>query len=197
MKLSPSPKSRFSERVYQTAFVWFFALAACSNGSPDLRQNSDAPRLASTGLTITELDTSAVLTGTCDDLGRLDRGFSLKLDGSTWVSQPTLTCVNGAFSHRVAALGTEMGFTPRKREKRFAVVRRSSATGKVTDLPIEVTYLPNVMPGGFAEGGGVLRAPGKYILRGSFSGIQKESATVLRTTPAKFQMILNRDKGDL
>lgn len=174
-----------------------FVLVACSNGSPALKQNTEPPKISSTGVTITDLDAAAVLSGTCDDIGKMDRGFSLQLDGSTWVSQPSLTCTNGTFSIRINSLGREMGFIPRKRATRIAVVRRTAITGKTSESNITVTYVPNVIPGGFSEGGGIATAPGKYIMRGSFSGVQKESSSVHESADHKYKMILNRDKGEL
>jgi hypothetical protein len=180
------------------AFVIVLFAAACSNSTPEVRQNSASPTVASTGITISDLDAAAILTGTCQEVGRLDKGFEIQLDGSTWISKPTATCTNGRFQIRVEKLGVEMQFQNRVRATKEARVRRSSITGKTGETAVPVRYIPDTVSGGVANGGGVLKSnSGMFILRGSFQNNPKETETVATSTDAKFKMILSQDKDRL
>lgn len=182
----------FIQTVAITALTFLFM--ACSNSTPEVRQNSAAPTISSSGLTITDLDAAAELTGTCQDIGKQEKGFELQLDGTTWISQLAAVCTNGTFKIRVAKLGREMQFQNKIRAVKNARVRRHSVTGKSGETEIAVRYIPDVAPGAFAEGGGISNVAGKYILRGSLSGIQKETGATLTSTDSKFKMVLSRDK---
>ena len=190
-----SQLSRYSHRLIDvgSAVVVLLFIAGCSNSTPDVRQNSAAPTLASKGLTISDLDASADVTGSCQDIGKLDKGFEIQLDGSTWLSKHDVVCTNGSFKIRVEKLGRSMLFHLNTRGTKNARVRRTSITGKSSEIDVAVNYIPDVAPGSVAEGGGT-EASGKYILRGSFSGTQKETGSTFVTSDAKFKMVLSRDK---
>ncbi len=163
-------------------------LSACSNSTPSLVQQTAPPQVASKGITIKHLDAAANVTGTCDDIGKMDRGFEIQIAG-TWKPAPQVECVNGAFSIRVERLGRELQFNEFVRATKSVRVRRSAITGKATEVDVAVTYAPNLVPGGLADGGGIGTGPG-YILRGSFSGPQKEKVL----TSSKFRAVLSRDQ---
>ena len=177
------------------ALIAVISVGACSNSTPELKQQSGAPQLTGNHIVIQSLDANANVTGTCDNLGKQDKGFALSFSSiSDWVMQSSVTCTDGVFTTRVEKLGRSMQFTEFKKETKKLRMRRFSITGKTTETEITVEYAPNLMPGGFAEGGGVAIAGGKFIVRGSFSGSQKETGVTLTSHDAKFKAVLSRDR---
>ena len=180
---------------------------ACTNSQPQITHESEAPVFTAAAVTITDLDATANISGTCSDMGKLGAGFELYLDGQ-WQTKANINCLNGSFAIPVATLGKMLDFTIQKPESKSLRLRRDSVLGTSTEISVLVRYSPNIMPGKLTEGGGTSAVVSggamgvplstKYYLRGSFSGVQKEA--ILESVPVagaphgKYKMVLSRDQ---
>jgi hypothetical protein len=125
-------------------------LSACSDGKPVIQQNTELPSLSSLSVVITSLDQTATVTGSCEQIGKIGKGFEVYFPLRGWVeSDSAAECIDNVFRITVPRLGREMEFNELEPQTRALRVRRTTVVGLVTEISVDVEYRPDTTPDSF------------------------------------------------
>jgi hypothetical protein len=136
--------------TFQLTFILLpiaLLLSACSDGKPIIQQNTELPAISSLAVVITSIDQTATVMGSCDQIGKIGKGFEVYFPSKGWVEpDASAECVDNVFRITVPKLGREMEFDELQPQTKGLRVRRTTVVGLVAEISVDVEYRPDITP---------------------------------------------------